>query len=51
MAYTFARSDVAGPRVAAPGSAAEMAILAFLVIVSLYFGQAVLVPLALAISR
>ena len=44
MAYTFARSDVAGPRVAAPGSAAETAILAFLVIVSLYFGQAVLVP-------
>lgn len=49
MAYSFARSDVIGPRVAAPGSAAEMAILAFLVVVTLYFGQAVLVPLALAV--
>jgi len=49
MAYSFARSDVIGPRVVAPGSAAEMAILAFLIVVTLYFGQAVLVPLALAV--
>ncbi len=49
MAYNFARSDVAGPRAVAPGSAAEMAILAFLIVVTLYFGQAVLVPLALAV--
>ncbi len=31
------------------GSAAETAILAFLIVVTLYFGQAVLVPLALAV--
>jgi predicted PurR-regulated permease PerM len=49
MAYSFARSDVIGPRAVAPGSAAEMAILAFLIVVTLYFGQAVLVPLALAV--
>jgi len=49
MTYNFARSDVVGPRVVAPGSAAEMAILAFLIVVTLYFGQAVLVPLALAV--
>jgi predicted PurR-regulated permease PerM len=48
MAYSFARSDV-GPRVVAPGSAAEMAILAFFIVIMLYFGQAVLVPLALAV--
>lgn len=49
MAYSLARTDVPGPRAAAPGSAAEIAILAFLAVVTLYFGQAVLVPLALAI--
>jgi predicted PurR-regulated permease PerM len=49
MPYTFARSDIAGPRVVAPGSAAEIAILASLIVGALYFGQAVLVPLALAI--
>jgi predicted PurR-regulated permease PerM len=49
MAYSFSRSDVIGPRAVAPGSAAEMAILAFLIVVTLYFGQAVLVPLALAV--
>jgi len=49
MAYSLARSDAAGPRVVVPGGAAEMAILAFLIVVTLYFGQAVLVPLALAV--
>jgi predicted PurR-regulated permease PerM len=49
MAYSFARSDIAGPRLVAPGSTAEMAILAFLIVVTLYFGQEVLVPLALAV--
>jgi predicted PurR-regulated permease PerM len=49
MPYSFARSDAAGPRVVAPGSVGEMAILAFLIVVTLYFGQAVLVPLALAV--
>ena len=49
MAYSFSRSDVIGPRVVVPGSAGEMAILAFLIVVTLYFGQAVLVPLALAV--
>ena len=49
MAYSLARSDAAGPRVVVPGGAAEMAILAFLIVVTLYFGQAVLVPLSLAV--
>ena len=49
MAYSLARSDAAGPRAVVPGGAAEMAILAFLIVVTLYFGQAVLVPLALAV--
>jgi predicted PurR-regulated permease PerM len=48
MAYTV-RSDVRGPHMVTLGSAAEMAILAFLIVVTLYFGQAVLVPLALAV--
>ena len=49
MAYSFARSDVAGPRAVVPVSVAEMAILSFLIVVTLYLGQAVLVPLALAV--
>jgi predicted PurR-regulated permease PerM len=49
MAYSLARSDAAGPRVVVRGGAAEMAILTFLIVVTLYFGQAVLVPLALAV--
>ena len=48
MAYTV-RSDVRGPHMVTLGSAAETAILAFLIVVTLYFGQAVLVPLALAV--
>src|SRR5262249_37768052 len=49
MAYSIARSDAAGPRAVAPGSPAELAIVAALIILALYYGQAVLVPFALAI--
>jgi len=49
MAYSLARSDVVGPRAVVPASPGEMAITAGLIILALYYGQAVLVPFALAV--
>src|SRR5215467_8856673 len=49
MAYSLARPDAVGTRAAAPGSPAEIAIVGALIILALYYGQAVLVPFALAI--
>ncbi len=49
MAYAFARSDTGRTRYSMPASATELAILGFLIALALYFGRAVLMPLALAV--
>src|SRR3974377_1936192 len=49
MAYVFPRSDIGRTRYSKPSSVTEMAILAFLIILALYLGRAVLIPLALAV--